>query len=327
MAKARRAKPARRRDKKGGPGSGRRKSCPYCKDKIEQVDYKDVATLRRFVSERGKIRSRRISGACRRHQNQLATRGQARARDRAAALREPTPARSAPSAAGAAAGTASARSASAMPEAILLKDVETLGEKGDRRRRLQGLPAQLPDPAQAGPAGDQGRPRRGRSAAPPPRSAPREEAVGRAAEQAELLNKTVLTISQQAGDDGRLFGSVTTQDIADAIQEARGIAVDRRKIHLDEPIKHVGHLHGRRRDGRRRHRQRQDDGQRAVARANPSGRAEGLLREAFFASARRRAAPAAACDDFAQACEESRRVCGEARGCRPPPLLRSDPTR
>jgi small subunit ribosomal protein S18 len=72
VAKARRAKPARRRDKKGGPGSGRRKSCPYCKDKIEQVDYKDVATLRRFVSERGKIRSRRISGACRRHQNQLA---------------------------------------------------------------------------------------------------------------------------------------------------------------------------------------------------------------------------------------------------------------
>jgi len=73
VAKQRRAKPARRRDKKGGPGSGRRKSCPYCKDKVEQVDYKDVGTLRRFVSERGKIRSRRISGACRRHQNQLAT--------------------------------------------------------------------------------------------------------------------------------------------------------------------------------------------------------------------------------------------------------------
>jgi small subunit ribosomal protein S18 len=73
VAKQRRAKPARRRDKKGGPGGGRRKSCPYCKDKIEQVDYKDIGTLRRFVSERGKIRSRRISGACRRHQNQLAT--------------------------------------------------------------------------------------------------------------------------------------------------------------------------------------------------------------------------------------------------------------
>ena len=73
MAKQRRAKPARRRDKKGGPGAGRRKSCPYCKDKVEQVDYKDISTLRRFISERGKIRSRRISGACRRHQNQLAT--------------------------------------------------------------------------------------------------------------------------------------------------------------------------------------------------------------------------------------------------------------
>jgi len=73
VAKQRRAKPtaSRRRDKIKG-GSGRRKPCPYCKDKIEQVDYKDVATLRRFVSERGKIRSRRISGACRRHQNQLA---------------------------------------------------------------------------------------------------------------------------------------------------------------------------------------------------------------------------------------------------------------
>ena len=73
MAKQRTRKPARRRDKKGGPGSGRRKPCLFCKDKIEQVDYKDIGTLRRFISERGKIRSRRITGACRRHQNQVAT--------------------------------------------------------------------------------------------------------------------------------------------------------------------------------------------------------------------------------------------------------------
>jgi len=74
VAKQRRAKPtaSRRRDKKMG-GGGRRKPCPYCKDKIEQVDYKDVVGLRRFVSERGKIRSRRITGACRRHQSQIAT--------------------------------------------------------------------------------------------------------------------------------------------------------------------------------------------------------------------------------------------------------------
>ncbi len=47
MAKARgRGKPVRRRDKKGGPGSGRRKPCQHCRDKVEQVDYKDVASLR-----------------------------------------------------------------------------------------------------------------------------------------------------------------------------------------------------------------------------------------------------------------------------------------
>ncbi len=39
---------------------------------MDQVDYKDISSLRRFVSERGKIRSRRITGACRRHQNQVA---------------------------------------------------------------------------------------------------------------------------------------------------------------------------------------------------------------------------------------------------------------
>ncbi len=73
MAKQRnRRTPPRRRDKKGGPGSGRRKPCPYCRDKVEQVDYKDAPGLRRFVSERGKIRSRRITGACRRHQSQVA---------------------------------------------------------------------------------------------------------------------------------------------------------------------------------------------------------------------------------------------------------------
>jgi len=71
VAKQRR-RPTRRRDKRTGTGSGRRKPCPYCKDQVDQVDYKDIATLRKFVSEKGKIRSRRITGACRRHQTQLA---------------------------------------------------------------------------------------------------------------------------------------------------------------------------------------------------------------------------------------------------------------
>ena len=51
---------------------GRRKWCFFCKTKVDEIDYKNVGELRRYVSERGKIRSRRISGACRRHQRQVA---------------------------------------------------------------------------------------------------------------------------------------------------------------------------------------------------------------------------------------------------------------
>jgi len=72
VAKQRKSAKSRRRDKKGGGGGARRKPCPYCKDKIENVDYKDVDGLRRFMSERGKIRARRITGACRKHQSQIA---------------------------------------------------------------------------------------------------------------------------------------------------------------------------------------------------------------------------------------------------------------
>ena len=61
----------RKRTGSAGPGGGRRKSCPFCKDKVEQVDYKGINQLRRFVSERGKIRNRGITGACRRHQRQV----------------------------------------------------------------------------------------------------------------------------------------------------------------------------------------------------------------------------------------------------------------
>ncbi len=58
--------------KRSAPGPGRRKSCFFCKSKVDEVDYKNVNELRRYVSEKGKIRSRRISGACRRHQRQVA---------------------------------------------------------------------------------------------------------------------------------------------------------------------------------------------------------------------------------------------------------------
>ena len=46
--------------------------CYFCKEKVEEVDYKNFNQLRRYVSEKGKIRSRRITGTCRRHQRQVA---------------------------------------------------------------------------------------------------------------------------------------------------------------------------------------------------------------------------------------------------------------
>ena len=64
--------PRGRRDRKGAPGAGRRKSCPYCRDKVDVVDYKDFGGIRRQLSEKGKIRSGRVTGCCRRHQRQLA---------------------------------------------------------------------------------------------------------------------------------------------------------------------------------------------------------------------------------------------------------------
>ena len=126
-----------------------------------------------------------------------------------------------------------------MPEAILLKDVESLGEKGSVVDVSKGylrnflIPRKLAAPATKGALREAERTQEAYSKATAGR-------IAQAHEYAEQLNKTVLTISQQAGEDGRLFGSVTTQDIADAIKEARGIDVDRRKIHLDEAIKNVG---------------------------------------------------------------------------------------
>jgi len=50
----------------------RRKVCNFCVDKLEHIDYKDIARLRKFVTERGKIMPRRMSGVCAKHQRELA---------------------------------------------------------------------------------------------------------------------------------------------------------------------------------------------------------------------------------------------------------------
>jgi large subunit ribosomal protein L9 len=126
-----------------------------------------------------------------------------------------------------------------MPEAILLKDVQELGEEGNVIDVSKGylrnylIPRKLAAPATRGAVEEI---KRRQEAA---RRAERE-AVERAADNVNLLNKTVLTIPQQAGADGRLFGSVTAQDIATAIRDARSIKVDKASVHLPEPIKNVG---------------------------------------------------------------------------------------
>src|SRR5215210_6437506 len=62
----------------------------------------------------------------------------------------------------------------------------------------------------------------------------------RAGEVAETLNKSVITIEARTGEDERLFGSVTAANIASAIERARGIRLDRRRIKLEEPIRSLG---------------------------------------------------------------------------------------
>jgi small subunit ribosomal protein S18 len=57
--------------KRGGRYTPRRKVCIFCVDKVEEIDYKDAAKLRRFLSDRGKIEPRRKTGTCAKHQRRL----------------------------------------------------------------------------------------------------------------------------------------------------------------------------------------------------------------------------------------------------------------
>lgn len=126
-----------------------------------------------------------------------------------------------------------------MAQAILLQPVDSLGERGDVVDVADGylrnflVPRKLAQPATAASLADA---RRRAEAAE--RAA--AEQVERAEETAALLRKTVLTISHAAGDDGRLFGSVTAQEIADAVRQARNVKLDKRRVLLSEPIKNTG---------------------------------------------------------------------------------------
>jgi large subunit ribosomal protein L9 len=124
-------------------------------------------------------------------------------------------------------------------EAILLQDVEHLGERGQAVDVSPGylrnylIPRKLAQPATKGALEEAQRRREAAEKA-------EREAAERAGETASLLSKTVLTIHHRAGEDGKLFGSVTAKEISDAIRDARDLKVDRRKIKLEQPIHETG---------------------------------------------------------------------------------------
>jgi large subunit ribosomal protein L9 len=126
-----------------------------------------------------------------------------------------------------------------MAQAILLKDVDSLGSAGDAVDVSPGylrnflLPRRLAQPATDASLREAQRRREAAESAA-------REAAERAEETAALLGKTVLTIQHRAGEDGKLYGSVTNAEIAEAIATARGLKIDRKKIRLDDPIREIG---------------------------------------------------------------------------------------
>jgi large subunit ribosomal protein L9 len=126
-----------------------------------------------------------------------------------------------------------------MTQAILLEDVEELGQRGDPVDVSPGylrnylIPRKLAAPATSGALEEAQRRRAAAERAEQARSEREEQA-------AELLSKTVLTIHQRAGEDGKLFGSVGAKEIADAIREARDLRIDRRKVRLEQPLREIG---------------------------------------------------------------------------------------
>ena len=206
----------RRRAPTAAPG--RRRNCYFCKDKIDEVDYKNINQLRRYVSEKGKIRSRRITGACRRHQRQVAV---AVKRAREMALLPYV-------------GELSAM------EVILRQDVEKLGLRGEVVDVARGyarnflLPRKLAEPAT------------------PARVAELEKATRTArGTRRRASSRRRRSRSGSGRPSSASTSRPATTGVALRLGDARPtsptrsgrstkIRVDRRKIELAEPIKRIG---------------------------------------------------------------------------------------
>ena len=126
-----------------------------------------------------------------------------------------------------------------MAQAILLQDVESLGERGQAIDVAPGylrnflIPRKLAQPAT--PAALEEAQRRLEAA-----EKAEERRRERETQAAGLLGKTVLTIHQRAGEDGKLFGSVGAREIVDALVEARDLRIDKRQVRLEQPLREIG---------------------------------------------------------------------------------------
>ena len=122
---------------------------------------------------------------------------------------------------------------------VLRSDVDQVGKKGDIVDVADGyarnylVPKALAFPATAGVEAQATAMRRGRDL---------RDASDRSAAQeiATTLVPRVISLTARAGAEGKLFGSITTTDVAEAVAAQTGVELDRRKLHLDEPIKSVG---------------------------------------------------------------------------------------
>ncbi|HET7589056.1 MAG TPA: 50S ribosomal protein L9 [Solirubrobacterales bacterium] len=126
-----------------------------------------------------------------------------------------------------------------MAQAILLQDVDSLGPRGHVVDVAPGylrnylVPRKLAQPATAGALEEA---KRRMEAAERAAEARRE----REAQAAGLLGKTVLTIHQRAGEDGKLFGSVGPKEIVDALREARDLRIEKKQVQLEQPLRELG---------------------------------------------------------------------------------------
>ena len=193
----------------------KKKVCQFCKEKATGVDYKDATLLRKFISDRGKIRARRVTGNCVQHQRDVAIARQERARGRSAALHLHR----------------SLRRIDMATKIILQQEVTGLGSAGDVVEVKDGYARNYLDPAwRRHPSGAAAHESQADSIRKAARSA---RSVRDEAHAAEIKGKLEARGQREGSlrQGRRLYGAVTAADIAAAVSETTTGESDRQAHH------------------------------------------------------------------------------------------------